>query len=261
VGGAERAERRRRQQAAQTATSTPMQPSGADGGRSRVVVAAVAVVALLALVVGGGIWLQQRDDPGDLPAAIPVVQPAADYPVQVRGNVIVAGEPDAPVTIDVYEDFLCPICGDFEDEYGDRLELAAANGEATIRYHPIAILDESSEPTGYSRRAGATAFCAADEGIYPVVHGSLYATQPEEGEAGWTRDQLVQLGRSLGAGPDFGACLQGDGTVQVLSATQQARMDVPGPRGLATPTVLVDGEAADIGDPDWLDEALGTSPG
>lgn len=259
MGGAERAERKRRQQAAQAGASTPVQRGAGDGGRSRVVVAAVAVGTLLALVVGGGIWLQDYNDPGDLPAAIPVAQPATDYPVQVHGTVVVAGGPHAPVTIDIYEDFLCPVCGDFEEEYGDRLDLAAATGEATIRYHPVAILNESTEPAGYSTLAAAAAFCAADRGIYPAVHESLFATQPEEGGAGWTREQLVQLGRTLGAGPDFGPCLQGDGAKRVARATQQARTDVSGPRGLATPTVLVNGDAADIGDPDWLDEVLGTA--
>ena len=260
MGGAERAERRRRQQAAR-ATRGSTAVTSDSAGRSGAGVAWAAIGVLLVLVVGGGIWLQTRDDPGELPAAISVVPPAADYPVQARGDVVIAGDPDAPVTIDVYEDFLCPICGDFEDEYGDRLQQAAASGAATVRYHPVAILDGSSDPPGYSTLAAATALCAADAGIYPAVHESLFATQPEEDGTGWTQAQLLQLGRDLGAGDDFTRCLREDGAQRVAAATRQARLDVAGPRGLGTPTVLVNGEIADLGDRDWLDAALGTGGG
>ena len=263
MGGAERAERRRRQQAAQTARvaqgSTAITSGG--GGRSKAGVAWVAIGVLLVLVVGGGIWLQTRDDSGELPAAIPVAAPAADYPVQALGDVVVAGDPDAPVTIDVYEDFLCPICADFEDQYGDRLQQAAASGAATVGYHPVAILDGRSNPPGYSTLAAATALCAADAGIFPAVHESLFATQPEADGTGWMQAQLLQLGRDLGAGDDFTRCLREDGAQRVAAATRQARLDVPGPQGLGTPTVLVNGEVADLGDTDWLDDALGTGGG
>ena len=265
MGGAERAERRRRQQAAQAARvaqgSTPTAGAPGSAGRSKAGVARVAIGVLVVLVVGGGIWLQTRGNSGELPAAVPVVQPAADYPVQARGDVVVAGDPQAPVTIDVYEDFLCPICGAFEDEYGDRLTRAAASGAATVRYHPVAILDGLSDPSGYSTLAAATALCAADAGVFPAVHESLFATQPAEGGTGWTQGQLLQLGRDLGAGADFTRCLREDGAQRVVAATQQARLDVSGPQGLGTLTVLVNGEVADLGDRDWLDDALGTSGG
>ncbi|MDQ3887529.1 MAG: DsbA family protein [Actinomycetota bacterium] len=247
--------------------------------------ARVVIGVLLVLVVGGGIWLQSRDDSGELPTTIPVVQPAADYPVQAPGGVVLAGEPDAPVTIDVYEDFLCPICGDFEDEYGDRLARAAASGAATVRYHPVAILDRRSDPPGYSTLAAATALCAADARIYPVVHASLFASQPEEGGTGWTQAQLLQLGRDVGAGEDFTRCLREDGAQRTAAATQQAQLDVSGlqglsgpqaltglqglsspqalsdPQGLGVPTVLVNGKVADFGDSDWFDHVLSTSGG
>ncbi|MDQ4033906.1 MAG: protein-disulfide isomerase, partial [Actinomycetota bacterium] len=71
--------------------------------------------------------------------------------------------------------------------------------------------------------------------------------------------QLLQLGRDLGAGDDFTRCLREDGSQRVAAATRQARLDVSG--GLGTPTVLVNGEIADLGDSDWLDDALGTSGG
>ncbi|MGH3979996.1 MAG: DsbA family protein [Pseudonocardiaceae bacterium] len=259
MGGAERAERKRKQ-AAEVARAATAVAAARDGGRSRVVVAGVAVVVLLAVVVGVGVWLQNRNAPEDLPAAVPIAQPAAEYPVAVSGEEIVAGDPGAPVTIDVYEDFLCPACGAFEETYGVALAQAVAQGRAVVRYHPVSILDEASEPEGYSTLAAGAAFCAAEAGIFPALHDSLFGAQPAEGGPAWTRPQLTQLGRDLGAGEDFARCVRQGNEQRIDSATRSASQRIADLRGdgqFGTPTVLVDGELADIGDPQWLEDALG----
>lgn len=208
-----------------------------------------------------GVWLQQRGTPGELPAAIPVTSPAADYPVQLQGATLVTGQRGAPVTIDVYEDFLCPGCAALEERDGDLLAKAAAGGQAVVRYHPIALLDEESEPPGYSTLAAGSAHCAARAGIFPTVHASLYAAQPTESGEGWTQPQIVALGRQLGAGDGFARCLRDTGTDRrVTAATQQARQRIAELRGdglVGTPTVLVNGQMVDPGDLEWLDRALG----
>lgn len=266
MGGAERAERRRRQQEAaarspQAGASRGDGEDGRDGGHRRAVTAVVGVIVLLAAVVGVGVWLQQRSNPGELPAAIPVTSPAADFPVQLQGATAVAGQRGAPVTIDVYEDFLCPGCAALEERDGDRLAKAAAAGQAVVRYRPVALLDEESEPPGYSTLAAGSAHCAARAGIFPTVHASLFAAQPTEGGQGWTQAQLVALGRQLGAGDGFARCVRDTETEQrVTAATQQARQRIAELRGdglVGTPTVLVDGRMIDPGDPEWIDRALG----
>lgn len=263
MGGAERAERKRRQQEVAARSRQPAAPQRKDGGGRRVVTAVAAVVVLLVVVVGVGVWLQQRDTPGELPAAIPVTSPAADYAVELQGGTVVAGERGAPVTIDVYEDFLCPGCAELEDRDGDRLADAAAGGQAVVRYHPIALLDEESEPPGYSTLAAGASHCAVAAGIFPTLHTSLFAAQPTQGEPAWTRPQLVALGRELGADGSFARCVRDeDVEQQVTAATQRARQRIAELRGdglVGTPTVLVDGRLADPGDRDWLDRAFGTA--
>lgn len=260
MGGGERAERRRKQQEAAARSHQP-EPRRQDGARRRAVAAVAGVVVLLAVVVGVGIWLQQRTTPGELPAAIPVAPPAADYAVELQGATVVAGDRGAPVTIDVYEDFLCPGCAALEDRYGDRLAQAAASGQAAVRYHPIALLDEESEPQGYSTLAAGASRCAASAGIFPALHTSLFAAQPTQGEPAWTAAQIVALGRQLGADGGFARCIRDEGTEQqVTAATRQARQRIAELRGdglVGTPTVLVDGRMVDPGDPEWLDRALG----
>lgn len=265
MGGAERAERRRKQQAALAASGKkPATQAGKavraarGGGSNRSVVAGVGIVVLVALVVGIGVWLQSRNEPGDLPAAIPTVQPAAQYDVQRDDTAVVTGRGDAPVTIEIYEDFLCPACGEFEHAYREQLAHAASDGSAKVIYHPVAILDELSEPQGYSTMAAGAALCAADADIYPAFHDSLYANQPVERGPAWTRPQLQQLGRDLGAGDEFARCVRNDDG-RVAEATSRAAARISEMRsdgGFGTPTVLVNGQLADTGNPNWLTEAL-----
>ncbi len=254
MGGAERGEEKRKRQAAQAVTATR-----SSGGPSRGAVIGVTIVVLLAIVVGVGLWLQNRNQPADLPAAIPVAAAGPEYPVTAQGDVIVAGSPQAPVTIDIYEDFLCLGCAQFEQLYHPRLAQAAAEGTVRVVYHPVAILDHLSVPAGYSTLAAGATFCAAEAGVFPRFHDSLFATQPTGGGPGWTSAQLQQLGRDLGAGDSFASCVQAGADRRVAASTEIARLFISGlrPDGrFGTPTVVVNGALADIGDEGWLDQAL-----
>jgi protein-disulfide isomerase len=222
-------------------------------------VAAVAIVVALALVVGLGLWLQSRNKPADLPAAIPVAAAGPAYPVVPQGDTVVTGSPQAPVTVDIYEDFLCPGCAEFEMLYHQQLAQAAADGKARVVYHPVAILDDHSKPAGYSTLAAGAAFCAAEAGIFPRFHDSLFATQPAEEGPGWTSAQLQQLARDLGAGDGFAHCMQAGTDRRVVASTKIARLFIGGlrPDGqFGTPSVVVNGTLIDIGDPGWLEQAL-----
>ncbi|MDT7713025.1 MAG: hypothetical protein QOG46_1719 [Pseudonocardiales bacterium] len=246
------AEDKRKQAAAQAVTA-------ARGGRgSRGVIVAIAIVVVLAVVVGVGLWLQSRNKT-ELPNAIPVAAAGPAYPVAVQGDTIVTGKPEAPVTINVYEDFLCPICGQFEKLYHQRFEQAAAEGTAKVVYHPVAILDDRSIPAGYSTLAAGASFCAAKAGIFPRFHDSLYGTQPAEGGRGWSSAELQQLGRALGAGDSFARCVQTDAGTRIAAATEAASRYVGGLRAdhrFGTPSVVVNGAIVDISNPAWLDQAL-----
>jgi protein-disulfide isomerase len=254
VGGSERGEAKRKRQAAQAVTAAQ-----GSGGSNRTALVSVVIVAALVIVVGLGLWLQNRNKPDELPATIPVAAAGPEYPVAALGDTVVTGSSQALVTIDIYEDFLCPGCGQFEQAYHQRLAQAAADGTARVVYHPVAILDELSEPAGYSTLAAGATFCAAQAGIFPRFHDSLFATQPAEGGPGWTSAQFQQLSRDLGAGDSFASCMQAGTDRRVAASTEIARRFISGlrPDGrFGTPSVVVNGKLADIGDPGWLDQAL-----
>jgi protein-disulfide isomerase len=242
----------KRKEAAQAVTAAR------DSGGNRGVIAAIVIVVVLAIVVGLALWLQNSNKP-QLPSAIPLAAAGPEYPVKVQGDTVVTGDPQAPVTIDVYEDFLCPACGKFEKDYHQRFAQAAANGKAKVVYHPVAILDDLSTPPGYSTRAAGAGFCAAEAGIFPRFHDSLYLTQPQEGGRGWTDAELVQLGRALGAGDGFARCVQTDAQARITAATENAARYISGLRPdhrFGTPSVVVNGALVDLNNEGWLDQAL-----
>ncbi|MGH3766258.1 MAG: DsbA family protein [Pseudonocardiaceae bacterium] len=247
------AEDKRKREAAQAVTAAR------GGGGSRGTIVAIAIVVVLAAVVGGGYWLQHRNTT-QLPSAIPVAAAGPEYPVVAKGDTIVTGKPDAPVTIDIYEDFLCPICGQFEKLHHQQFAQAAAEGKAKVVYHPVAILDDLSSPAGYSTLAAGATFCAANAGIFPRFHDSLYGTQPPEGGRGWTSADLQNLGRALGAGDGFARCVQTDATPRITAATETASRYISGLKSdhrFGTPSVVVNGKIVDnpFTGP-WLDQAL-----
>ncbi|MGH3719452.1 MAG: DsbA family protein [Pseudonocardiaceae bacterium] len=253
--GAERTQDKRKRQAAQAVTAA----RGGGGRGSREVIAGVAIVVVLIIVVGVGLLVQSRNKTGPLGPAIPVAAAGVEYRVAAQGDTIVTGNPQAPVTIDIYEDFMCPVCGQFEKLYHPRLAQAAADGKAKVVYHPVAILDDRSVPAGYSTLAAGATLCATQSGIFPRFHDSLYATQPPEGGQGWTSAQLVQLGRSLGAGGGFEGCVQTGAQQRVAADTQAASRYISGlspEHQFGTPSVLVNGSLIKITDTGWLDQAL-----
>ena len=260
VGGAERVEDKRKRQAAKAVTA-----ARGSGGGSRGVIAGVAIVVVLAVVVGGGIWLQHhnKNKASALPVAIPVAAAGVKYRVAEQGDTIVTGNLHAPVTIDIYEDFMCPVCGQFEKLYHQGLAQAAADGKAKVVYHPVAILNDYSVPPGYSKLAAGATLCAAQAGIFPRFHDSLFDAQPTEDGPGWTSAQLQQLGRSLGGGDGFTRCVQSGAQQQhVTTATENASRYISGLRSdhqFGTPSVLVNGKLIDISNAGWLEQALNGS--
>ena len=124
---------------------------------------------------------------------------------------VTAGQPTAPVTLDVYEDYLCPYCERLETRSGGDITTALNEGKVKVNYHALNILDARTTPPGYSTLAANAALCAVPAGIWPAFHARLFAEQPAEGSAGLTAAQLTQIGTELGAGQGFGACVEANG--------------------------------------------------
>jgi protein-disulfide isomerase len=249
MGGASRNERKRRQEAAarRLAAAGIQVPQK----RSNTSLIMVIVVLVVAAVVGGGVLYLRNSASG------PDVAP--NYRTAVAGAVVTAGT--GTPSIDVYEDFLCPNCEMFEKAYGNEIVSALNTGKLTVRFHSIAILDSRTNPTGYSTRAANAALCAVPAGIYPTYHQKLFASQPGEGSAGLTNDQLVQFGTELGAKGDFAACVTGAKNAAAVTAETQKAVSTPALQtngAFGTPTVVANGAMVNLNDSGWLKKIVGS---
>ncbi|TYP86934.1 DsbA family protein [Blastococcus xanthinilyticus] len=206
------------------------------GRRQRTLLGSVVAAVVVVVVVGVVIAVQTGRS-----------STAADAPVPAGtvadGTAIPVGEADAPVTVDVYEDFQCPFCAQLEAATGRTLEQLAADGDALVRYRPVAFLDHASADE-YSTRAlnaAGVVLDAAGVDAFVEFHGLLFGDQPAEGGPGLSDDQLVEYAARAGA---TGAAVEegirdlrfADWTERVTEAWSQAGIT-------STPTVLVDGTA------------------
>jgi protein-disulfide isomerase len=219
-------------------------------------IVAIVVVALVAVVVIGGVLLTSGGQGSGQP--IPVAPAPASYSTTVAGGVVTAGAP-APHTLDLYEDAQCPACQAFEQAEGPRIAQAVAAGRIQVRYHMVNLLEQRSNPPGYSTAGGNAMICAAENNAFPAVHTSLYVAQPPEGGKGYDTGQLVDLGQRAGAAPGYADCVtSGRHNAEIAANFQQAMANPALQRqgSFGTPTIVLDGKTLQPGSPD-LDPVLG----
>jgi protein-disulfide isomerase len=177
--------------------------SSARRRRRQFVALGVAVVVVLAVVIGIAVGSSKSGSNG--PVALPpdAVTTGAK---SAQGGMII-GKSTAPVTLDAYEDFTCPICGEFEKTTGSTVVKMINDGTLKVRYHLMSFIDDNNGGT-YSHRA-ANAFAAADKygGMDKALalHTILYAHQPSEtSKAGLSDQQILSYAAQVGlTSPQF----------------------------------------------------------
>lgn len=224
-----------------------------------VALAAVAIIAVIALVIvnsvrpvgpgprnmaSDGIRIAEGFEAVPTPAL-----PAGDEPVVSEAN------PAGVVDIQIVIDYLCPICGQFEETNGAFIETLIESGAATVEFRPIAILTSRSAGTEYSLRAANAAACVADRtpNSFFAFNAALFAEQPEEGTPGLDDDRLIELAVEAGATRTAIETCVRDRTFAswVRAATDRALAGPLAIRGVdaerieGTPTVFVNGQRFD----------------
>lgn len=150
------------------------------------------------------------------------------------------------VVLSLYEDFLCPFCRRFEEDFGTTVSQLIDSGQVAADYYMVAILDRGRRD--YSSRAGAAAYCVADESIdaFRRFHEALYADQPSEAATSYPdNSELIAKAREAGAA-DVADCVN-NGTYVAQVKGLAAKTDIRG-----TPTVRINGEDYDPSTPDAL---------
>ncbi|PFG44366.1 protein-disulfide isomerase [Isoptericola jiangsuensis] len=246
-----------RREAARAEALARQQAQAKRDKRSRVVVFSALGAAIIALVVVAGfiLWNEaSKSTVDDIPLAevTSVPSTAVEGAGISLGSDLVAGtENDGAPVIDVYLDYMCPVCGQFEDTNAADIEAMLADGEATVVVTPVAILDRLSRGTDYSTRAASAAYWVADRAPeqFFAFHNALFANQPEENSPGLDNEELAAIAEGAGVPADVADAIA-DGTARstfgqyTYSLTNDATSDeslVNSGGTFGTPTVLVEG--------------------
>ncbi|MQM25237.1 DsbA family protein [Glycomyces albidus] len=193
-----------------------------------------AAVLLIGGLLGWGIWYNGRG--GDFEVNEPSAAVSDTYGVRIG---------DGPVEVDLFIDYMCPACNQFEAAYAADIQSWVDAGSVTVNYHPITILDRLSQGTEYSTRAAAAAVCAADAGQQQFLDYTLalYENQPAENTTGLSDDELISIGTNIGLDDSWQSCVE-DGTYK--GWVQQGTEWATGDGGVSgTPTAMVNGEVVD----------------
>ena len=221
--------------------------------RTRITILASVVAGLIVVGLVAFFILQSQEDDFEGAQSIPadVAQPAT---ANTEGGVTfgvdgVAGTTsgDDAVNVDVYLDYMCPICGQFEDTNQQALDELREAGDITLTVHAISILDRVSQGSAYSTRSAQAFAFIADRAPEQALdfNAALFAQQPAEGTAGLTDDQLVSIAESVGVPTDVAAQIPDLTFKQFVQAKTQVALadpDLKNAQGsFGTPTILIDG--------------------
>ena len=165
--------------------------------------------------------------------------------VQTDKLVTKPGTTDPKAVMLMYEDFLCPVCGDFERSFGPTVARLIDIGAIAGDYAMLAILDDPVTHNDYSSRAAAAALCVNDESndAFRRFHTHLYkkGVQPAEGsrsfpDNAWLIENARESGVNVGPGAKVPDCINsGKYLGKVAGAAAAAKVR-------ETPTILINGE-------------------
>ncbi|GAA1480805.1 hypothetical protein GCM10009624_12450 [Gordonia sinesedis] len=240
--------------------STPGYQPRATSSTSTYVLVGVAVVVVVGLIVGGILWNSNRGSEGG----------TVDESVLNQNASLIIGAPGAPTTIDVFEDFLCPYCKQFEQQSGPAITRAVDAGTLRVRYHMLTFLNRASASGDYSSRAAAALQCVGEgeqRDVFVKFHAALFAAQPaENGDTDLSNDDLARIASEQGAAPPTQQCISSGAKIgEANKAAEESQNQLSTATGgqVGTPTVLSGGDpVADIMDgTGWLDKLLNKGDG
>ena len=188
------------------------------------------VIGMVVLVVAVTVGVSLSSNKAKESAAVPSsVDKAEGY-----GIVFNKGLADVP-KIDIWEDFQCPVCRDFEVVNNKQIREWIEAKKVTAVFHPLSFIGAES---AYMANAAA---CSADEGKFLQYHEALYANQAEAENSGkWNATTLIALGANLKiTSKSFTDCVKNgkyqDWVTNVANDGASKNVD-------STPTVFINGK-------------------
>ena len=183
---------------------------------------------------------QERDD-GLTWAPLVTPPPLATPPLRSPTDEVdgfAMGSPDAPVLIEVWEDFQCPYCQRFSYEIEPSIvEQYVQTGEARLVFRNLAFLGNESH------WAAVAASLAADQNMFWPFHDYLFANFGGNESGGFHIDRLLEMGEAVGLDMDlFREGLKLENARERWAEIEAVSRAEAFAQGInATPTVVVNG--------------------
>lgn len=204
--------------------------------RQRLIIIGLIVVGAALLVFA--VVSPQLRSVGEIVTVTPAALPNADG--------LSVGDPSAPVTIDVFEDFQCPACQFFTESIEPLvIQNLVTNGQARYVFHNYPFLDGDGVGSGESDRAAKASMCASEQDKFWEMHSILYANMASENQGSFSDRRLQAMAESIGLDINaFTECLDSN----EYEAEVEADFELGQQMGVSgTPTVFVNGVR--VGDP------------
>jgi len=185
-------------------------------------------IGMILFVVLVGVIFSVVSNRSNSHVAIPSSVSAAD------GYGVVVNK-DAKVRVDLWEDFQCPNCRNFEGVAGNYITDLVRAGKIKAVYHPMTFIGPESI------LAAAAAACAADDGKFLDMHAALYNNQPaHENSGAWTNSVLKLL--AIGAGDTSKSVSTCIDSGKYINWTKNVEADAAKQNVNATPTMFINGK-------------------
>jgi protein-disulfide isomerase len=121
------------------------------------------------------------------------------------------GDPNAPVKVDVYEDYRCSACKYYTQNFETQIiQTYVETGKVYYTFHSFIVID-GNDGTDASYRSANAAMCASEQGYFWDYHDTLFANQVTEDASLFTDERLVIMAQNLNLDVTaFNQCFQED---------------------------------------------------
>ncbi len=144
------------------------------------------------------------------------------------------GKASAPVTIDEYADFQCPICGESDRIMQQIAPKYIDTGKAKVVFHNFAFIGQEST------WAAEAASCAEDQGKFWEYANYVFSKQAGENKGAFAQDNLKAFASAVGLDTTaFNACFDSG---KYTAAVQQEKAQAEALGLSSTPTFFINGQ-------------------
>lgn len=177
---------------------------------------------------------------------------------------ILAGDPDAPIQIELYTEPQCSHCAELQRDFGPQMAIYMNLGQLAVTYRPLTFLDD--RPGGHSDHVANALFLAAG----PETQAKAFQAFVEDlwrhqdpGGKGPSNDEMATMARESGVDTRAVEAIKAGKNAldmqEMADANYEYLYEVD-PVNTGTPTVydLKRGKTVDIYNNDWLSRLMST---